>query len=103
MMAKGPLGVPRPFVDRGFPWRPPTSREVEEIKQYHVNELGFDRATAERHVDEEWLVVLDEFVPDDMGYRGRVAVAFADHVDNFAVYYWPEGEVEILYDQGSAR
>jgi len=100
-MTQGPLGVPRPFVNRGWPFRPPTQREVDEIRSYHINELGFAPLTAERHVDEEFLVVLDPYVPDDVGYEGKVAIAFADHIDNFAVYYWPQGEVEILYDQGS--
>lgn len=95
------LGIPRPFVNRDWPFRPPTSQELEEIRRYHIEELGFNRDTALRHVDEEWMVVLDEFVPDDKGYRGKVAFALADHVDNWAMYYWPEGKVEILNSSGS--
>lgn len=100
-MSGGPLGIPRPFVNRGWPFRPPNKSEIKEIRRYHIEELGFDRDTALRHVDEEYLVVLDEFVPDDMGYKGKVAFALADHVDNWAIYYWPDGEVEIMASEGS--
>lgn len=102
-MGKGPLGVPRPLVDRGFPWRPPTQQEVDEIRRYHINELGMDPALADRHTSEEYLAVLDEFVPDDFGYQGKVAVAFPDQVENFTIYYWPEGEVEVLADAESGK
>lgn len=95
------LGVPRPLVDRGWPFRQPTQEEVDDIIDLHVREKGMDMAVAERHVGEEFAVVLDEFVPDDEGYHGKVAIAFADKVDNFAVYYWPEGKIEILHEQGS--
>lgn len=103
MNSRGPLGIPRPFVNRKWPFRPPTQEEIQQIRQLHIEELGFDPETARRHIDEEFAVVLDEYIPDDIGYKGKVAIAFADHVDNFAVYYWPEGEIEILYEQGSTK
>lgn len=96
------LGVPRAFHGEEWPFRPPTEEEVRQIRQYHIEELGFDERTAKRHVDEEFLVILDEFVPDDTdSYRGKIGFALADHVRDWAIYYWPGGEVDILASSGS--
>ena len=90
------LGVPRGHADTQWPWREPTKQEIDDIVEYHIDELGMDPDTARRHADEEYVVVLDEFIPDDDGYRGRVIVAFADQVHNFAVYVYRNGELDAI-------
>lgn len=98
---EGQRGITSGYPGTSWPFRQPTEQEVNEIYQYHVEDLGMTLDTAHRHVHEEYLVVLDKFVPDDVGYEGKVAFALADHVEDWAIYYWPEGEVDILASSGS--
>lgn len=100
MTHQGPLGMPRPFVNPNWPFRQPTTDEINQIKRYHIEELGMNPIVAERHISEKYLVVLEQFIPDDLGYTGKVAISFPDQIENFTIYWWPHGEIDILAEKG---
>jgi len=71
-------------------FREPNKEEKEDLIAYHTEELGKSRKEAEEMVDTYNFIVIDGYLPDSPGYKGKVIFALYGYVSAYEVYVYDD-------------
>ena len=81
--------------------RKPTSKELEQLKEFINKKTGQDMAEAEELIRNYYFVVIEDYISDCPGYRGKLLFAVYGAPEFHGLYGWDDGKlIRIEQDTG---
>ena len=73
--------------------RKPTSKELEQLKEFLNKKAGQDMAEAEELIKNYCFVVIEDYISDCPGYRGKLLFAVYGIPEFHELYGWDDGKL----------
>ena len=81
--------------------RKPTSKELEQLKEFFNKKAGRDLAEAEEVIRNYYFVVIEDYISDCPGYWGKLLFAVYGAPEFYGLYGWDNGKlIRIEQDTG---
>ena len=80
--------------------RKPTSKELEQLKEFINKKTGQDMAEAEELIRNYYFVVIEDYISDCPGYRGKLLFAIYGTPEFHELYGWDDGKLIRIEQDG---